>query len=99
MKVLFDLLIDTFGLAVGLWMICGGQIGFCAGHSVEISHELCCELGTLIADGFSWEAELGPDMVAIDTGGAKGGEFHIHRECYDIFRESIYNDDDGVVSR
>ena len=98
MKVLFDFLIDSFGLAIGLRMVSGGEIRLYSSHSVEISHELCRELGALVADGFSWKTEFCPDMITIDTSGTKCREFHVCREGDNVFGESVDNYDDGVVS-
>ena len=72
MKILFDFLIDTFGLAIGLRVICSREVRLYTGHGIEISHELCCELGASVADGFTWETKLGPDVISVDTSGAKG---------------------------
>ena len=79
-------------------MVCSGEIRFYTGHGIKVSHELRRELGTSVADGFSWETEFCPDVIAIDAGSAEGGEFHVCWESNDIFGESINDYNNCVVS-
>ena len=97
-EVLFNFLIDLFGLPISLRVVCGREVGFYSGHCVEISHELCCELGTSVTDGFSRKTELGPDMITINVCSAKGREFHIGQEGNDVLRESVDNGNDSIIA-
>jgi len=72
-KVLFDFLIDTFGLAIGLRVICGREVRLDTCHGIEVSHELGSELGASVANCLSWKTEFRPHMIAIDASGAEGG--------------------------
>jgi len=70
---------------------------FYFGHGIEISHELGCELGVAVTDGFSRKPEPGPNMVSIDTCCTKGREFHIGGEGYDVFGELVDYDNDCIL--
>ena len=98
-EILFNFLIDSFGLSIGLGVIGCGDVGFNTGHRVEVPHELGCKLGASITDGFSGESEFGPDMIVIDVCSTKCREFHISWKSNNVFGEPINDDYDGVVSR
>src|ERR1700674_2206809 len=53
-KVLFDFLIHTLGLSVGLGVICGRGVHFDSNETIKILHELVNKLWSSIADNFSW---------------------------------------------
>ena len=97
-EVLLDLLVNSFGLTIGLGVIGGREIGFYSGHRIKIPHGLGCELRSSIADGFSRESKLGPKVILINACSAEGGEFHVGRECDDVFGKAVNDHNDGVVS-
>ena len=59
---------------------------------MEVSHKLSHKLGTTITNEFSGKSEFTPDMVTVDLSCSKGGEFHVRREYYDVFGESVDDD-------
>ncbi|KAF8238794.1 hypothetical protein L208DRAFT_1240876, partial [Tricholoma matsutake] len=61
--VLLQLLVDSFGLAISLWVISGRSEEFDTQKSVQLTSELCYQLRATVGK---------KDMVKIEVGGTQG---------------------------
>jgi len=96
--VLFQFLVNPFGLSVGLWMIGGRRGGFDPEQPVEFLHEQGNELWPSVGDNLAWEAVEFPDVADVEVSGS-GGRDSGH--CLDEVRPLTYRVDDrhdGVIS-
>ena len=95
--VLFQLLVNPFGLSIGLRMIGGRRGGFDPEQPVEFLHEQGNKLRPSVGDNFAWEAVEFPDIADVEVSGS-GGRDSGHR--LDEVRPLTYRVDDrhdGVV--
>ena len=63
MKVLFNFLIDSFSLSVGLRMVGGRNIGCRVGKFVKVLSKLCDVLRSLVANNLFRHSKLFPHVV------------------------------------
>ena len=54
-QVLLNFFVGAFGLAVGLWVVCGGKRVGDAEFLVEHIHKPCSELGPAIGYDLVWD--------------------------------------------
>src|SRR5258705_11217624 len=67
-EVLFEFLVNTFGLTVRLRMVGGGQGLINPQRGTKRSGEFGGELSPTVGDEFTWETKAFPHMIAIEKG-------------------------------
>ncbi len=98
LKILLDLLVDSFCLSVGLQVEGRGRVLSDIEHTIEFLHELGDELWSLVRDDYLGHSMSSIYMVSENLGPSFGGEFNVACDGDDGFQKSIYNDEKGVVS-
>ncbi len=98
LKVLLDLLINLFGLSIGLWVECSGGVRHDVKHSIEFLHELRDELWSSIGDHGCQHSVSCIDMVVENSGPFLSGELDIAGYGDDGFRELVYDHEESIVS-
>ena len=87
--MLLDLLIHSLGLTIGLGVIRRRDVCPCPDQSMEVFHELGCELGPMITNHLMRDSELLPHMVAEELGGSHRRDFSGGWDSYDVLGESV----------
>ena len=97
-KVLFDLLVDSLGLAVSLGMISRRRVCFDAGDSVELVAEEGLVLATSITDELAWFAVESKDMVPKESCHPLRSAVGVRWYDVDLLGEPINEDYNGIVT-
>ena len=67
-QVLFDLLIDPFGLSIGLWVVGRREVPFDVQQSVQVLHEMRVRLGASVVDNLCGNAMQSEDLIFVHLG-------------------------------
>ncbi len=97
LEVFFNLLVNLFGLAVGLQVESHGGILRDVEHSVEFLHEVGYELRSSVRDDNLRHTMSCVYVVMKDSGPSFGREFDVACNRDDGLGESVDNNEEGVM--
>ncbi len=84
-EIFLDLLVNSFGLAICLWMQGGRRVGHDIEESVKLFHEFGDELRSSVGDDDLWHAMLGIDVISQNSRPSFGRQFDVAGDGDDGF--------------
>ena len=98
MEVLFDFLVHSFSLSVGLEVVGCGESGTDSEETLEFSSELGSELGTSIRDDSLGEAMVLPNVILVENSKSSAVKGVSGRDCVNLFRKTVNDSEDSIDS-
>jgi hypothetical protein len=96
MDKLFELLVDVFGLAVGLQMVSSGRSGFDTDEAPQFASELSDELWTTVRNVLPGGSVVPPNVLVVQPGGSDSTEASVALVEVGLLTEDINHNHDCV---
>jgi hypothetical protein len=95
---LLQLLVDTFGLAICLWVICGRGCQLYADEAIELAGEVRDELGTAVRDYDARGTVVLPDLAKKEASCSDCCDSRVRCDEVRALRDAINDVHDSVVA-
>ena len=95
---LFELLVDPFGLAVRLWVVCSGRCELNTEEAVEFAGEICDELRASIGQDRARGPVVLPDLAEVEASRSLGGNGGVRGDEVCTLPDAVYDVHDHVVA-